>query len=394
MMPKLHIFNPGHEAAVWVNNPHYMPPANVLTLTNDLALLPLWYGDSDDFVYGDCSQETAVFEHAQSFELAKPINKEELLLQNMQPLMLAPWGLSPAVIHSFSLLRDEGAKLILPEWKQEVRTYTHRRFATYMLTSLPICSAQRKPSFCQSIDEIKNYMRHNDPPHILKSPFSSSGRGIRMIRTIELEDQELPWIRGVLNKQGEISIEPLLDKKQDFAMEFYSDGNGLVHYQGLSIFSTEKDGSFNGNILADEHYLAKKYISPYATAEYLEEIKTQVTSWLSQTIATHYKGYLGVDMIVYQQPTGSYAIHPCIEINMRYTMGLVACQLSKKHIDPEAKGIFKVQFFKNKGEALNFYRSQRTKHPLQMGNRKITKGFQSLCPVTENTHYMAYVIID
>lgn len=43
------------------------------------------------------------------------------------------------------------------------------------------------------------------------------------------------WIEGAFNKQGMISIESGLDKVQDFAMEFYSDGQGTVRYEGLSV---------------------------------------------------------------------------------------------------------------------------------------------------------------
>ena len=47
---KIHFFNPGHENAVWVDTPHYTPPASVCKLMADLALLPAWYGNKNDYV--------------------------------------------------------------------------------------------------------------------------------------------------------------------------------------------------------------------------------------------------------------------------------------------------------------------------------------------------------
>lgn len=35
-------------------------------------------------------------------------------------------------------------------------------------------------------------------------------------------------------------------------MEFYSDGQGTVRYEGLSVFNTEERGSYTGNILEEQ----------------------------------------------------------------------------------------------------------------------------------------------
>ena len=40
-----------------------------------------------------------------------------------------------------------------------------------------------------------------------------------------------------------VSIEPALDNKQDFAMEFYSDGAGNIQYLGVSVFGTAQRGA-------------------------------------------------------------------------------------------------------------------------------------------------------
>ena len=61
-------------------------------------------------------------------------------------------------------------------------------------------------------------------------------------------------MKVAVRKQGEISIEPALDKQQDWAMEFESDGKGAVTYRGLSVFGTAERGAYSGNILGSESF--------------------------------------------------------------------------------------------------------------------------------------------
>ena len=89
-------------------------------------------------------------------------------------------------------------------------------------------------------------------PFVLKTPYSSSGRGLLWVEKRKPDTKTKNWIQGAFNKQGMISIESGLDKVQDFAMEFYSDGQGTVRYEGLSVFNTEERGSYTGNILEEQ----------------------------------------------------------------------------------------------------------------------------------------------
>ena len=43
MTPKIHLFNPGHETAVFHGSVNYTPPTNVQRMIKELAYLPLWY---------------------------------------------------------------------------------------------------------------------------------------------------------------------------------------------------------------------------------------------------------------------------------------------------------------------------------------------------------------
>lgn len=45
---RLWIFNPDCEMAIANGSKYYMPPANVVTMAEDLAVLPVFLGESED----------------------------------------------------------------------------------------------------------------------------------------------------------------------------------------------------------------------------------------------------------------------------------------------------------------------------------------------------------
>lgn len=82
-------------------------------------------------------------------------------------------------------------------------------------------------------------------------------------------------------------------------MEFYSDGKGHVTYEGLSVFSTEKKGSYSGNVLGSQEYLATP-IKRWIGEDVYQRTHEAVTEALKSIYGNIYHGYLGVDMIVYK----------------------------------------------------------------------------------------------
>ena len=71
----------------------------------------------------------------------------------------------------------------------------------------------------------------------------------------------------------------------------------------------------------------------FVNIEVLDMIRESLTSLLEQNIKGHYKGPLGVDMMIVESKrssdttTASYSIHPLVEVNLRHTMGHVALSL-------------------------------------------------------------------
>ncbi|MDR3268058.1 MAG: hypothetical protein LBT83_03205 [Tannerella sp.] len=395
---KVHYFNPGHETAVWLGMTHYTPPAPVCKMMSDLALLPLWYGEEGDYVLADETTEASRFLSSLPFELsppAMPVSPEKIAFLPADNIEAAPWGLSPQSVHLFMSLRKDHAALTVPPYNDIHRRLTGRLTAAECLSEiqylLPDMPPLVRPRFCSNTDEIRQFIATCPPPYLLKMPYSCSGQGLHWIRNREPDATSLRWITGAMKKQGQVSIEQALDKVHDFAMEFESDGNGQLTYKGLSVFHTLPKGPFGSSLLGHPDMLEKQLLS-CVSPQQLHDVRNAVTTVLTEMLAPVYRGYLGVDMLIYRR-NGSFSIHPMIELNLRYTMGLVALQVSSRLIHPSVQGRLIVACDSSPGAALADHLHMEKRHPLQVVNQKIHAGYFSLCPVTTETQYRAYILI-
>lgn len=401
MTAKLLYFNPGHETAILLGAENYTPPANVRRMTTELAYLPVWYADQVDYVFAD-EMIAPRFFALQPKELkpfAPVISQKELKVGGCVPsgLRVAPWGLSPHSIHLFDELKKKyKLDISVPEWNEDYFRLTGRQTAVECLeriqTLLPDLSFPVAPKFCAKVKDIEKYLILRNAPFIVKTPYSSSGRGLLWLPERKLSIKERAWIEGALKKQGTISIECALNKKQDFALEFYSDGQGNVRYEGLSVFDAGSNGAYSGNKLGNQEYL-NSFCTEHFGKEYFDRIIEATRQTIQSVYGSIYTGYLGIDMLVYEKPDKTYAIHPCVEINMRYTMGMAAIRISQKYLVPNARGDFRITYENNPGDAYEQHCFMKKAYPLEFENGKIKEGYLTLCPVTKDTKYRAYILV-
>ena len=401
MRSKLHYFNPGHETAILQGSENYTPPTNVQRMIRELAYLPVWYADPEDFVFTEelISPRFFSLQPKELKPFATPISRKELEGKgnNLPQMEAAPWGVSPQSLHLFNKLKQNGnLDLAIPEWKDDYTRLTGRQTAAECLDKIrelmPEMAFPVAPKFCKKIREVEKYLILQRAPFVLKTPYSSSGRGLLWLPERKLTAKDRVWIEGALNKQGCVSIECALDKYQDFAMEFYSDGNGNVRYEGLSVFGAEKKGAYSGNVLGEQAYLESFFVENFG--DKFQQLKEAVREAIRQIYGNIYTGYLGVDMLVYRRKTnGEFAIHPCIEVNMRYTMGMVALRISQKYLAPNARGDMRITYTNKPGEAYEQHCFMKKAYPLEMKDGKIREGYISLCPVTRETKYRAYILV-
>ena len=405
-MPQLYLFNPGHEMEILCGKSHYTPPYTVQKMAADLELLPIWYGGAGSFtLVRNLRASQFVASLPDDF---RPLISSPMILNLMMkelykrkkigekpklpPLKADVWGISPRSIDIFKEFKLAGMDIDVPEWKDEYATLTKRNTSSKCLARLqeniPIVPVIKIPEFFSNIEELKEYVSKNTPPYVVKTPLSSSGRGLFWIDSNELDNNAVSWINGALKKQEFVSIEPALDKVLDFAAEFYSDENGEVEYVGLSVFETQARGQFASCMLGSQDVLMHK-LSQYISHEDYMFLVEQIKLVLKEVVGASYTGFMGVDMLIYKTEEGNYAVHPFVELNLRYTMGLVSMQLSNQFVHPESQGTLRIVYYVY--EAEKEHRRMQDASPLILEDGKIRSGYMSLCPVGQDTHYMAMI---
>ncbi|GHV06037.1 hypothetical protein FACS189416_6340 [Bacteroidia bacterium] len=367
---------------------------------NDLALLPAWYAEAGDYVFTDEVPTVDYFSFLppEIRPQAVPVSRKDFSHSHnaFSRMEAAPWGLSPQSIHLYNDLKERyGLDLDVPLWREDYVTLSGRQTAALCLEEirrlLPGQTLPPQPLFFSEANEIEAYMHQYPGRYVLKTPFSSSGRGLLWLSESGLSVADTNWIKGALRKQGSVSLEQAWEKKQDMGLEFYVNAEGKVNYEGLSVFHTNEKGAYKGNVLQSQSSLWKQ-LESYVSPEMLKQVQKAVTQAVEYTYGGCYVGYLGVDMLIYKAGDGSFAIHPCVEVNLRYTMGLVAIRLFEQFLSDNATALFHIQFEARPHQALAYHQEMVATHPIKLTDGKLQKGYLSLCPVTTETHYIAYIL--
>jgi hypothetical protein len=147
------------------------------------------------------------------------------------------------------------------------------------------------------------------------------------------------WLRGVLARQGSVMVEPYYNKLKDFGMEFEACADGSIKYCGLSLFHTA-NGAYTGNIVATEKW-KREAMSRYLSTALIDQVREHICHYLEDILQGRYQGSLGVDMMVIGADDG-FLLHPCVEINLRRTMGHAALALSPD--DDDRVGVMRITY--------------------------------------------------
>ena len=400
---RLHCFNPENETAVGAGTANYTPNATARRMAEDLEILPIWYASDGDAVWTTDSKGANQF--LDSLPLFLRPNVRLLTADALchmpadpdGPLLATPWGLSPHVLARFDRLRQRGAPLSIPVWSDDLRALTHRQTAARclgeVLRRMPELPDIEPPTFCTGFADIADYMARRRPPFLLKTPFSCSGRGLLHMDGDAMSAQEEQWIAGALRRWGAVSIERRLDKTSDFALEFYSDGRGRITYAGLSVFDTQPRGAFSRARLGSPDRL-RSHLPDMLRGPLFDRLRVAVSEVLSAVIGCTYSGFLGVDMLAYRLPGGAEAVHPFIELNLRYTMGLVAASLSRRLVHPDAAGWLTIARSSQPGDALRDHQADALRLPARYADGRLRSGYLSLTPVTSATCFRAFVEVE
>ena len=383
IMRNLYLFNPENDMALASGSPYYMAPSSAKKMANDLAVLPAWYAeDGSDVLLKD------------KRHLEWLLNENDHLLSvkgciDVLPMehKIVPWGWNPALLRQF---REQGVSdvaLITDRKMQRIREFSSRKVAVSLLPRMRIEETVGNSYWFSSVDDVKEFVVSEDNV-LLKSPWSGSGKGIQKVSG-RVNENMYGWIKRIIMTQGGIVGEPLYNKVEDFAMEFYVTDNG-IHFVGYSLFETDSRGIYKENWLVADSAIEKR-LSSYVSITVLDAIRNILLRELSMLLQQFYRGYLGVDMMIVRTDKG-YAVHPLVEMNLRMNMGVVARLFHDRFVCTDACGVYVVEYYAKKGEALYKDNVMKNSYPLVLENKRIRSGYKSLTPIFEDTSYQIFVL--
>ena len=352
----IHIFNPEHDIALASGLANFTAPHAGRRLRHDLGFLPAIWAQGGDVVLVDDVEHAERAYRKLAFRVHSLLGNDRLyksrrvFLAWHRPLpavmadTIDPWGWNSAL--KATLLRRGIAPTLLPddEYLQAIRQLSHRRTAAVLLPKLRVDGTVGEAFECNSEEQVEA-LRAQYGQLVMKAPWSSSGRGLRFVnakQNLQNSTYLAGWFRNLLAAQGSVLVEPYYNKVKDFGMEFCSDGEGHVSYLGLSLFSTE-NGAYTGNILATEA-VKTRMMADYLPVSLLDAVKDSICRELGQVFKGIYAGLFGIDMMVVAGGEG-FLLHPCVEINLRRTMGHVANRLSPS--DDDLRAVMRIEYTDN-----------------------------------------------
>ena len=353
-MKRLHIFNPEHDLALAANLSNFTSPHAGRQLRADLGFLPALWAEEGDYVLVENSEEAEkAFRRLMHRPFIGFIEKRHLPQMKAQELTVCPWGWDLA-LRAYLLRNGLPESMVATEQEiAEIRRLSHRREAMTLLEALQRDGTTGVAYMADSVEAVQS-MAQRMGRVVVKAPWSSSGRGIRFVEGT-LSPNVANWIGGVIEKQHDVMVEPYYNKVKDFGMEFESDGCGRVRYLGLSLFHTS-NGAYTGNILASEEE-KREMISRYLSVDLLDSVQEYICRILGARLASpssvatwpssselgrpsllrpfdgKYQGPFGIDMmVVARDDREGFLLHPCVEINLRRTMGHVALSIQREGV--------------------------------------------------------------
>ncbi len=358
----LHVFNPSHDESLAANSPFYYPTTIARRLQKEWGTLPALWAEEGDCVWIPEDGEV-VMGDAEWCKGVEFVTKRQMARPSFWTGVgrIDPWGWDPVVVHQ---LRRLGAPdRLLPSANElaDIRMLSSRHTTARLLPALRQALDEVEHTWfstvgtsvvARDIDEVTTLARKWGGA-MVKSLWSCSGRGVFRFGA-EPSANDLGRVRRLIGEQGGVEVEPVYEATADFALEFQAHADGSVSCIGLSLFATNASGAYTGNLVAPQEELERRLRQLCGpTAEVLTDLKRTCERQLELLLGGRYVGPLGIDMMqtfrriasLYDDECEerSYHLHPCIEVNLRRTMGHVALKVAQRKLKPESLP----EFFQN-----------------------------------------------
>ncbi len=397
-MSTLFLFNPTNEMAIADGGNGFVPSRYLAAFERDLEILPFLFANSDDIILVTVKPDAEWSKDliSENRNMPRFMNKEELTaaLKDKSVIIsnICPWGWSPRtlkVVENYLKLSTE----IEPTKPNYSWSPMHKEVygrATALETLKNIKATFEKPDLLiennlfpyktKNIVEIQEQLWQKKPL-IIKTPHSSSGRGILMLKESSLNRSNRDWIQRAISQSGYVMVEPMLDIVAEFSMQF-SINSHSYNYIAFGAFKTNSKGRYEGNFVGGFE-ASPEVVTFLKKLEIQRLAKITAEALKKQGIGNFYHGFLGVDMLLCRNNNGNLFMHPCSEINTRMNMGLVAHYLSK-WLSAKTIGLFRI-IRTSDYTGSTFNQMLEPNHP-QWENQLLTKGILPITPTSNRQH--------
>ncbi len=294
------------------------------------------------------SNDMALASHVREYVPSKRIQQMEAHLEALAAvwegtMFSGPWGWSLATKRRYERMGVPVELLPSDDWIEEVRKLSSREYACeYIKELLEEFQDERLLGdgmfFCKDVSNLKSQISTLCPQlltlnsqlstlncHLIfKSPWSSSGRGVFVDRMADGKCQmsTLKRLQGFLSSQGGFVVDKFYENKVlDFAMEFFVHEDHTVEFLGWSVFHAGENGAYGYNYVESQEKLLRRI-------DVDDTLLHRLIAYHKEHLAkTAYHGPVGIDML----KTADGSIHPCLEINLRMNMGILALLLHEQY---------------------------------------------------------------
>lgn len=392
-MQKIRIFNPEHDLALAFGGTNYTPPPMARLLHRDLQMLPYWFSNSGDTILTENPETDEKWIESMNDRFHTGV-KVDTVSNIGKYNDIEPWGWNRFLWHRLRLSGVPDTAIPTESTIEDIRRLSHRRISIdihrLFLDNIPSLQ-DNTPVELDNMPDIHDFARRN-PRAYVKAPWSSSGKGIyRALDIVALDFNR--WCSGILKRQGSLLCEKPLSAVLDFAMEFRCN-NGQTEFIGYSIFNNDTQSSFSGGLLMSTDRLHDKIVSTLGDEKIILKVRDTAIEIINKLIAPYYSGYAGIDMMIYTDSDGELRINPCIELNLRTTMGVVSSIIGNRFLAEGSTGTFHVEFHKKVIDE-SFRRELEQQNPINITSEgKIKSGVQFLTPLYPASQYAAYIIVN
>lgn len=324
-MKEVYLFNPEHDLALAHGAHNYTAPPFARQFRHDLRLLPAWLAPAGAYI---AIPDDAPIDEDRRWLYDHHLDVEPVPVSRIAELgatSIHPWGWDATL--RYQLMQAGVSPVCLPtdEKLDWIRRLSHRRMTIAVHQALGETFSPCPVELCTQ-EDVTSFMHHY-PGCYLKMPWSGSGKGIYRVIEPDADNHVPRWIEGALKRQGSLLCEVGLDRVQDFAIECEC-RDGKTALTGYSVFDSDFHSQFGAGRVAPMEELHQFLLSRYPD---LDNVVDNVLKAIDGIVAPHYHGPLGIDMMFYHDDDGNIALNPCVELNLRMTMGMVTAAMGRNH---------------------------------------------------------------